>query len=64
MPIVIDLETNKAYLESSLLSNPQSAEGIKYSNPNNQNLYYKITSDEVGDLLGFKKIISILGKVS
>ena len=64
VPIVIDLETNKAYLESSLLSNPQSAEGIKYSNPNNKNLYYKITSDEVGDLLGFKKIISILGKVS
>lgn len=63
VPIVIDLEENKAYLESSLLQNAQSAEAIKYSDPNNKNLFYKITSDKVGDLLGFKKS-SILGVVS
>lgn len=63
VPIVIDLELNEAYLESSLLSNTQSLESIKYSNPNNKNLFYKITSDQIGDLLGFKKS-EFLGKVS
>ena len=66
VPIVIDVETNKAYLESSLLdpANSQSIESIKYSDTNKQNLFYKISSDEVGNLLGFQKTTSIFGKVT
>ncbi|MBD5423281.1 MAG: ABC transporter permease [Mycoplasma sp.] len=51
--IVIDTESNKAYVENSLNNNKSSAEYNKYSNK--KELFKVISSDEVASMLGFKK---------